>query len=362
MNKKQRCLLKRFAALVAAMMLCASLCVPAFASNNASTKKWVIVAEDQRRAENGELSTYFKLSPYYDGSLYATPFQTTLSFVDSSFDNSGRYDVWMIPTNYPDWWRADIPLGGVSYVEFSNVTVVSNSIPNSSASYIRFIPVDKAYSFTVTNSFYSSASSLSVPLFAYPYGLYRQTANDTYYFMHASGIYSSVPDGAFASLQSCTQMVVSPLSHSSVLVASPESVFYNTSSSRLAWCVIPSDYSAPSGGILRVTAVLSYWVDANKLPAGLKVGDEFPADTDAFDQLRDELLDQFPEAGDNIENGKDTIHGWNDTETVDADIASTSISVLNAMFQNLSGFLFIIALMVFGAVVLRMLIRKAVDG
>ena len=362
MKKKLRCLLKRFAALVAALMLCASLCVPAFASNNASTKKWVIVAEDQRRAENGELSTYFKLSPYYDGSLYATPFQTTLSFVDSSFDNSGRYDVWMIPTNYPDWWRADIPLGGVSYVEISNVTVVSNSIPNSSVSYIRFLPVDKGYSFTVTNSSYSSASSLSCPLFAYPFGLFRQTASDTYYFQYATGIYCSVPDGAFASLQSCSQMVVSPLSGSSVLVASPEYVFYNTSSSRLAWCVIPSDYSAPSGGILRVTAVLSYWVDASKLPAGLQVGDEFPADTDAFDKLRDDLINQFPEASENIQNGKDTLTGWTDSETVDTDVASTSISVLNAMFQNLGSFLFIVSLMVFGAVVLRMFIRKAVDG
>lgn len=362
MNKKFRCLFKRFAALVAAMMLCASLCVPAFASNNASTKKWVIVAEDQRRAENGELSTYFKLSPYYDGSLYATPFETTLSFVDSSFDNSGRYDVWMIPTNYPDWWRSDIPLGGVSYVEISNVTVVRNTIPNSSSSYIYFLPVDKGYSFTVTNSFYSSASSLSVPLFAYPYGLYRQTASDTYYFQHATGIYSSVPGGSFASLQSCSQMVVSPLSGSSVLVASPEYVFYNASSSRLAWCVIPSGYSAPSGGVLRVTAVLSYWVDANKLPAGLQVGDEFPADSDAFDQLRDELLDQFPEASENIHNGKDTLTGWNDTETVDTGVASSAMSALNAMFQNLGSFLFIISLMVFGAVVLRMFIRKAVDG
>ena len=94
----------------------------------------------------------------------------------------------------------------------------------------------------------------------------------------------------------------------------------------------------------------------------MQVGDEFPANNDAFDNLRDELLKQFPEVGDNIENGKPTIQGWNDTETVDSDVAVTSISALNAMFQNLGGFLFIISLMVFGAVVLRMLIRKAVDG
>ena len=143
--------------------------------------------------------------------------------------------------------------------------------------------------------------------------------------------------------------------------------FYNCSSSDLIWIVLPrnliaSSTSAMAGSFISVRCTISYWVDANKLPAGLKVGDEFPADTDAFDQLRDDLIEQFPEASENIENGKATIQGWNDTETVDTDVASTSISVLNALFQNLGGFLFLVSLMVFGAVVLRMLIRKAVDG
>lgn len=362
MKKKQRCFLKRFAALVAALMLCSSLCVPAFASNNASTKKWVIVAEDQRRAENGELTTYFKLSPYYNGALYAAPFQTTITFVDSSFDDSHRYDVWMIPTNYPDWWRSDIPLGGVSYVEISDVTVISNSLKNSDVSSVRFVPVDKAYSFTITSSRYSNGSSLSLPLFAYPYGLYRQTASGSYFFQPVSSFNFSVPSGGFGSLQGCTQYVYSPLNAYDSLAPAPEYLFYNTSSSRLAWCVLPVNYSPPNAGILKVTAVLSYWVDAFKLPAGLQVGDEFPADTDAFDQLRDDLIEQFPEASQHIENGKSTLTGWNDTETVDTDVASIAMSALNGMFQNLGQFLFIVSLMVFGAVVLRMFIRKAVGG
>ena len=135
----------------------------------------------------------------------------------------------------------------------------------------------------------------------------------------------------------------------------------------MAWIIAPDSFTVSSSwwntyAQLSVRATMSYWVGADKLPSGLQIGDEFPADTDAFDQLRDDLIDQFPEASDNIQNGKDTIQGWNDTETVDTDIASTSISALNAMFQNLGGFLFIVSLMVFGAVVLRMLIRKAVDG
>ena len=78
--------------------------------------------------------------------------------------------------------------------------------------------------------------------------------------------------------------------------------------------------------------------------------------------MRETLIDQFPEASENIQNGKSTLTGWNDTETVDTDVASSAMSALNAMFQNLGQYLFIVSLMVFGAVVLRMFIKKAVDG
>ena len=93
----------------------------------------------------------------------------------------------------------------------------------------------------------------------------------------------------------------------------------------------------------------------------MQVGDEFPADTDAFDQLRDDLIEQFPEASENIENGKSTLAGWNDTQTVGEDVASSSLGVLNGLFQNLGQFLFVVSLMFFGAVVLRMFIKKAVS-
>ena len=125
---------------------------------------------------------------------------------------------------------------------------------------------------------------------------------------------------------------------------------------------LPTSSASDSPYILTVSVAISFWVDANKLPAGLQVGDEFPANTDAFDQMRDTLIEQFPEASEHIKNDKSTLTGWNDTETVDTDVAFSAMSALNAMFQNLGSFLFIVSLMVFGAVVLRMFIRKAVDG
>lgn len=368
MKKKQRCFVKRFAALVAALIMCAALCVSAFASNNASSNKWVVVAEDQRRGENGVLTRYLKVSPYANGALYASTFTTQfLSVISHSFSSGIKtYDTWATPVNYPDWWRADLPLGRTAYVEFDKVTYVAGSWPSgASVSSILFLPVNSQYSFDVTVSKYSSANAITSVAPCYP--VRASTFNDgSSTTRTASGFTVELGSSLIGPFSDKSQLVLSAATDGGFDFLSVDT-FGNLSSNDLAWIVLPGNLFSISsdnyiGGYLSVSAVVSFWIDANKLPSGLQIGDEFPADTDAFDQLRDDLIDQFPEASDNIETGKDTIQGWNDTETVDTDVASTSISVLNAMFQNLGGFLFIVSLMVFGAVVLRMLIRKAVDG
>lgn len=379
MNKKCRCFFKRFVALVSALILCASLCVPAFASNNASTRKWRVIASDQRTGENGSLTTYFKLSPYENGALYQVPLYTRFGAASKTINGSTVYDVWAEPVNYPDWWRSEIPLGARSYVEISNIQGLSYRF-NGSTNQTSFaiLPVHRDTLMRFSFSAYSSASSFSGDLSAFPVRFNRSfgstldiadVGNFGYNFEK-----SDINDSSFSvigALETRQNLVYTPIDLSfsgasdfDVGVSYP---FYNCSSSDLIWIVIPRNLLATSasamfGSFARVRCTISYWVDANKLPAGLKVGDEFPADTDSYDKLRDDLINQFPEAGDNIENGKDTIEGWNDSETVDTDVASSTISVLNALFQNLGGFLFIVSLMVFGAVVLRMLIRKAVDG
>lgn len=379
MKKKLRRLFKRFAALVAALMLCASLCVPVFASNNASTRKWRVIASDQRVGENGSLTTYFKLSPYENGALYQVPLYTRFGAASKTISGLTVYDVWAEPVNYPDWWRSDIPLGARSYVEISNIQDLSYQF-NGSDSQTSFVilPVHRDTLMRFSFSTYSSASSFSGDLSVVPVLFNRSIGSHFTVASVAAFGYNfektDVNDSSFSvigALETRKNLVYTPIDLSSssptdfdVGLSSP---FYNCSSSDLIWIVLPlnlsvSSSSAMYGSFASVRCTISYWVDANKLPAGLQVGDEFPADTDAFDQLRDDLINQFPEASENIENGKDTIQGWNDTETVDADVASTSFSLLNALFQNLGGFLFIISLMVFGAVVLRMLIRKAVDG
>lgn len=379
MNKKQRCFCKRFAALVAALMLCASLCVPVFASNNASTRKWRVVASEQRAGENGLLTTYFKLSPYENGALYQVPLYTRFGAASKSISGITVYDVWAEPVNYPDWWRSDIPLGARSYVEISNIQNLSYRFNGSdSQSSFVILPVHRDTLMRFSFSTYSSASSFSgdlsvVPvLFNRSFGLGPNVVSVSsfgYNFEKAD-----VNDSSFSvigALETRKNLVYTPIDLSfsgttdfDVGLSSP---FYNCSSSDLIWIVLPLDLTASStsamfGSFASVRCTISYWVGANKLPDGLQVGDEFPADSDAFDQLRDDLIDQFPEASENIKNGKDTIQGWNDTETVDTDVASGASGLLGGLFQNLGTFLFSVSLLCFGAVVLRMLIRKAVDG
>lgn len=378
MKKKQRFLLKRFAALVAALVICAALCVPCFASNNASTKKWVIVAEEQMTTESGSLGKYFKLSPYANGALYATPVQTRLPV---ALYSNGRYDSWAVPMNYPDLWRSPIPLGGYTYVELSSISGLSCLYDNSySHDRYQLIPIHSSTFLQFNTSLYSSGTAFSGFFNAAPLTKYRSIDGaPSYTSLDGAGFSftaSEISDSGFyvrglltykENIQYSFPNIETSYSSTDVDWARVKP-FFNCSSDDIVWVLAPYDLtvnSAPSSATAwfsQCNVVISYWIDANKLPAGLKVGDEFPADTDAFDKLRDDLIEQFPEAGDNIENGKDTIQGWNDTETVDTDVASTSISALNAMFQNLGGFLFIISLMVFGAVVLRMMIRKAVDG
>lgn len=379
MKKKQRCFVKRFAALVAALVICFALCVPAFASNNAQWRKWVITSESQMTNESGTLSKYFQLTPFQDGEIYAATFtshMSELSFYspDASGTVYSRPSQVLYCDNYPDWWRSSIPLGNRSYVQVDVKSIESSSSYGGSRTSLAsgylyvgdlnysLLPTAVSYG-DVTQPASGTVSMSSAPTAFLFTGVYNagQTSGilsadalfvkvGSSYTFSPNDLYGLALGWPFRTAGSAPGVQVTPVYYS------------NLSSDRIVFAFINDRYSPSFNTYFHASAEISYWVDANKLPAGLQVGDEFPADTDAFDQLRDELLDQFPEAGDYIENGKDTIQGWNDTETVDTDVASTSISALNAMFQNLGGFLFIISLMVFGAVVLRMLIRKAVDG
>ncbi len=380
MKKKQRFLLKRFAALVAALVICAALCVPCLASNNASSQKWVVVGERDMRNEMGTYSRYLHLTPYQGGEIYATTISSYVASLNANPSSTApeptHFMSWLVPLNFPDWWRAALPLGNRAYIQFDSPQIVQNSTGSSISSFtvFAFSRSQASYfdfSLDRSNPTSSNSSDTSVVI-----------RNDSPLFPLSSaiidGYFGSSPSASGVSLQVGSSSLVYSLQDFYQLYPAFWSVsgsysgfsyttvagLSNLSSDDLILGVsLPgSSSSSQSAYILSVSVAISFWVDANKLPSGLQVGDEFPANTDAFDEMRDTLIDQFPEASENIQNGKDTLTGWNDTETVDTDVASSAMSALNAMFQNLGSFLFIVSLMVFGAVVLRMFIRKAVDG
>lgn len=379
MKKKQRCFVKRFAALVAALVLCSALCMPCFASNNASSQKWVVVGERDMRNEMGTYSRYLHLTPYQGGEIYATTISSYVASLNTNPSSSApvptNFMTWLLPLNYPDWWRAALPLGNRAYIQFDSPHIVKNSTGSSISSFSVFAfsrSQASYFDFSVDRTKPTSSNSSDTSV------VFR---NDSPLFPLSSAIidgsFGSSPLASGVSLQVGSSSLVYSLqdfyqlypafwsvsgSYSGFSYATVAGLSNLSSDDLILGVTLPTFPATEPAYILTVSVAISFWVDANKLPAGLQVGDEFPANTDAFDQMRDTLIDQFPEASDNIQNGKDTLTGWNDTETVDTDVASTSISVLNAMFQNLGGFLFIISLMVFGAVVLRMFIKKAVDG
>jgi hypothetical protein len=160
-NKNQQCFYKRFAALVAALLSCFCFCIPCFASNNAATFEWVVTAEKQMYGENGQLTRYLQLSPFVDGNFYAATFETKFlsyrgSYYVGPYTDSPSYhthpQVWGCPVNYPDWWRADLPLGRTSYVQFDKLTFIpSGSSPLfSDLTSVSFLPQNKLYSFDIT--------------------------------------------------------------------------------------------------------------------------------------------------------------------------------------------------------------------
>lgn len=379
MNKKHRCLLKRFAALVTALILCASLCLPAFASNNASSQKWVVVGERDMRNESGTYSRYLHLTPYQGGEIFATTISSYVASlytkVSSTAPGPTNFMTWLVPLNFPDWWRAALPLGNRAYIQFDSPQIVQNSTGSDISSFSVF-----AFSRSQASYFDFSVDS-SKPTSSYSSDTSVVIRNDSPLFPLASdiieGSISSSPTASGVSLIVGSSSLVYSLqdfyqlypafwsisgSHSAFSYT-PVAGLSNLSSDDLILGVtLPTFPASEFGYILTVSVAISFWVDANKLPAGLQVGDEFPANTDAFDDMRDTLIDKFPEAGEHIENDKSTLNGWNDTETVDIDVASAAMSVINAMFQNLGTFLFTVSLMVFGSVVLRMFIRKAVEG
>lgn len=389
MNKRH----KRFAALLAVLVSSFCFCLPCFASNNAASFEWVVTASEQKYGENGQLTDYLQLSPFVDGNFYAATFETRfLSYRGSYYvgphTDSPTYhtypQVWGCPVNYPDWWRADLPLGRTSYVQFDKLTFIPTGSSSlfSDLTSVSFLPQNKVYSFDITadqvvekQKYPDPDVHLSGKFPFYLINTYSQATNNDVNDSFVGGDLLCLT-GMPVSYNASSPVIYSMSEDQCVLTLNQNNLHYsyywidsmaNASLSQIEWLVMP-DISSWSDEqmlqlndkILKVSAEVSFWIDANKLPAGLEVGDSFPA-PDRFDSLRDSLLDKYDVEKQIDETDTYLDEAINGFHSVDSDVASGASGLLGGLFQNLDTFLFSVSLLCVGAVFLRIVLRKAVS-
>lgn len=383
LDKKRTRILSRFCALLSSLLMCMLLTVPALASNNASTEKWYVADEAEMVNESGQNSRYLKLTPYVNGAEYAAIVESSAAFcfpliapTDGSYSGS---DFYVIPINFPDWWRSAIPLGSRSYIELSKARVLSYTTDGSTSDisypydYFRFgiYSSRSALSFSVDTSVSADVSlgkniSLSGSLTGVP-------VSCTYYWdgvgykIVSAALASAYLDGSVTvtSLDSLYELVYSASSYGRYNADIPGYNWYRMPFSSLSsadmgfYVTTPTVGNASPAYRLRVSVVVSFWVDANKLPSGLQVGDEFPANNDAFEALREDLIEQFPESEEHISNDKADWEDLRDAETIPEDAANSFFELLGGVFSiDMFG---TIALMVCGFTALLILTRKAMN-
>lgn len=393
MKKIQRCFYKRFAALVASLIVCSSLCVPAFASNNASTFEWVVIDKRDMLGENGTLTPYLHLSPYVNGEVYAATFETRfLSYRgsyyqgDSVSGSSYAYypQVWGCPVNYPDWWRADLPLGRRALVQFDKLKFISSGSSSlfSDLTSVSFLPQNKVYSFDITADQVDQNQQspnpdvyLSGKFPFYLISTYSQATNNDVNDNFVGGNHLCL-GGLPVSYNASSPVIHEMSPYQCVLALNQNNLHYsyvlidtmaNASLSQIEWLVMPnicgwSDEQKLklNGETLKVSAEVSFWIDSNKLPAGLEVGDKFPA-PDHFDSLRDSLLDEY-----DVEKNMDQTKKFfgpsvNEFDSIDSSVADSSSSFLASLFDSFGFVLYPVLIMFLGAVFLRIVLRKAVS-
>lgn len=392
MNNKCRCFFKRFAALVAALVCVFSLSVPAFA---ASDSEAAMPSLDDFYSHHGSWFVWRKiniLDEYYfellcspiavSGSSYTLPY--SISYSTNAFDvsyianDSGKTYDYACAFPYPlrgasGLWSElpSFPVGKGFSPESSVVCVYSTAAqPSGTYGFLTssFSRSDRNLSFgnTAGSSSGSSTDTLDVfsfssPFYSYPFA-FRQI--------------SSSNVNSYALQGGDSNFIIPPNSYSPGLHISLNSNRYLLGTS--SFVPYPSGYTIPSSDIGFVfvqkpsssfvtsasefdctgSFAFSLLVHVSRLPE-VKLGDWL---SDSPEDLQDAITKDFGIDSGTLHDSKDNLNSWNSASSVDPDIASGASGLLGALFQNLGTFLFSVSLLCFGAVVLRMLIRKAVDG
>ena len=392
MKKNQRCFYKRFAALLAALMLSVSLCVPCLAAFETEVE---MPSLDDFYSHHGSWFVWRRATlsnfPYYEllcspisvsGSSYSLPY--SVSYSTNAFDvsylanDSGMSYDYACAVPLPlrgasGYWSElpSFPVGSGMRIQTCSVRFYSTSAqPSGTFGFLAscFSSSDRIVSFGNTSGSSSGSSTdtldsftFSSPFYSYPFALRNSTSSSS------SGYVLQGGDNAF---------IVPPSNYSNDAVLHLGSTrFLRGTHSFVSY---PSGYTIPSSdiGVVFVqqpssspvfsasafdttgTFAFSLLVPVSRLP-DVKLGDWI---SDSPEDLQNAITDQFGIDSGTLQDSKDNLNTWNSASSVDSDVASGASGLLGGLFQNLGTFLFSVSLLCFGAVVLRMLIKKAVDG
>lgn len=392
MKKKQRCLVKRFAALVAALMVSLSLCTPCFA---ASDTEMVMPSLDDFYSHHGSWFVWRKLiysgidcfellcSPIsVSGSSYTLPYSISYSTdaFDVSYlaDDSGLAYDYACAFPYPlrgasGLWSElpSFPVGFGFSPQTSVVRVYSTSLqPSGTYGFLTssFSRSDRILSFGNTAGSSSGSSTdildsftFSSPFYSYPFAFRRTTSSSASgYVLQGGGSSFIVPPNAYSNLSNINLNSNRYLLGTHSFVPYPSG--YTIPSSDIGFVFVQKPSSSPvySASAFDTTAsfAFSLLVPVSLLP-DVKLGAWL---SDSPEDLQKVIKDEFDIDSDTLKESKDLLNSFKNSSSVDSDVAAGASGLLGAIFQNLGTFLFSVSLLCFGAVFLRMLIRKAVDG
>lgn len=392
MNKKCRCFFKRFAALVAALVISFSLPVSALASSDTVADmpslddfynhhgSWYVW---RSITESGFLYYELLCSPIsVSGSSYSLPY--SVSYSTNAFDvsylanDSGlAYDyasAFPLPLRGASgyWFELpSFPIGLSSKTDTCQVRVYSTA-DQSSGTYgfltSSFSRSDRILSFgnSVGSSSGSSTDTLdsfifSSPFYSYPFAIRQSTSSSASGYVLQGGYTNFiVPLSDYSRARYINLASTRFLRGTNNFISYPSG--YTIPSSDIGFVFVKQPSSSPvySASAFDATGsfAFSLLVPASRLP-NVKLGDWL---SDSPEDLQDAITNEFGIDSGTLKDTKDNLNSWNSSSSVDSDVATGASGLLGALFQNLGSFLFSVSLLCFGAVVLRMLIRKAVDG
>ena len=392
MNKKCRCFFKRFAALVAALILVFSFSVPAFAASDTEAD---MPSLTDFYCHHGSWFVWREI--FIDSVIYLELLCSPISVSGFSYSlpysvsySTNAFDVHYLANDsgksYSYACAFPFPLRGASGLwselpSFSVGTDISQSTslvriystseqPSDTFTFLASASSSSDHLLTFSNTSGSSSGSstdsldsftFSSPFYSYPFAFREYSPTSASGYSLKGGDSASVVSPSNYSQQCYSTLLETYLLlGTSSFIPYPVGATIPSSNLGLVFVKQPSHKPAYYGSAFNTTGsfAFSLLVPTSRLP-DVKIGDWL---SDSPEDLQDAITNQFGVDSGSLENSKDNLNSWNSASSVDSGVAAGASGLLVGLFQNLGTFLFSVSLLCFGAVVLRMLIRKAVDG